>query len=349
MPTDLTPLRDEFDRALAAVPDEKALVELRNAWLSKKGGRVTAELARLRDLPADEKKSHGAAVNELKQHVEASLDALAAKLQQETMRRSLAAEALDPTLPPKPVDRGAFHPLRLLQDEIETIFSGLGYTIAQGPEVEDDHHNFEALNTPADHPARDNHDTFYLKPWAGLPPGRPPLLLRTHTSTVQIRTMRATPPPLRIICPGRVYRRDWDASHSPMFHQFEGLVVDEGVSFADFKGTIKLFFERLFERKMDVRLRPSFFPFTEPSAEVDMSCVLCDARGCPACKHSGWMEIMGAGMVHPKVFEACGYDSEKWTGFAFGGGIDRMAMLKYGIPHIGLLFDNDPRVLRQYR
>ncbi len=347
--TDLDAQREEFDRALSSVRDARALADLRNAWLAKKGGRVTAALALLRDVPAADKKAFGAAVNALKTHVEQALETEGARLHAADTEGRLAAEALDPMLPAVPADRGALHPIRLIQDEIEEIFTGLGYTIAHGPEVEDDHHNFEALNIPADHPARDNHDTFYARRAPGHAPDATPFLLRTHTSPVQIRTMRSQEPPLRIICPGRVYRRDWDASHSPMFHQFEGLVVGEGVSFAEFKGTIRLFFERLFGQRMEVRLRPSFFPFTEPSAEVDMSCILCGARGCPACKQSGWVEVMGAGMVHPAVFTACGYDPERWTGFAFGGGIDRMAMLKYGIPNIGILFENDPRVLRQYR
>ena len=301
---------------------------------------MTAELARLRDVPAEQKREAGQAVNELKQHVERRLEEKARSVASLETEARLREEALDPTLPPLTPDLGGLHPLRLLQDEIETIFTGLGYTIAHGPEIEDDEHNFEALNIPAEHPARDNHDTFYLQ--GGH-------LLRTHTSPVQIRFMRGQAPPVRIICPGKVYRRDSDASHSPMFHQFEGLVVDEGVSFADFLGTIELFFKRLLGAAVDVRLRPSYFPFTEPSAEVDISCTLCGGGGCPACKQSGWIEVMGAGMVHPAVFEAVGYDPEKWTGFAFGGGIDRMAMLKYGIPHLGIMFENDVRFLRQYR
>lgn len=339
-PVDLSALVAEFDASLARVADGRALTELRNAWLAKKGGRVTNELARLREIPADRKRAFGQAVNDLKDHVERALEAMATEVDAAEMTTRLAAEALDPELPGLRPDLGGLHPIRLIQDEIESIFTGLGYTIAHGPEIEDDEHNFEALNIPSDHPARDNHDTFYL------PDGH---LLRTHTSPVQIRTMRAMQPPVRIICPGKVYRRDWDASHSPMFHQFEGLVVDEGVSFGDFLGTIDLFFKRLLGPQMKVRLRPSYFPFTEPSAEVDISCVLCGAKGCPACKQSGWIEVMGAGMVHPSVFESVGYDPERWTGFAFGGGIDRMAMLKYGIPHLGHFFENDIRFLRQYR
>jgi phenylalanyl-tRNA synthetase alpha chain len=336
---DLEKLRDEFDRALAAVTDGASLTELRNAWLARKGGRITDALARLRDLAAAEKPAYGAAVNRLKQWVEVRIEARTAEVRQAEVARRLAEDAVDPTLPGVPPDRGGFHPLRLIQDEIEALFTGLGYTVEHGPEIEDDFHNFGALNIPADHPARDAHDTFYL----------PCGLLRTHTSPVQIRTMQRQPPPVRIICPGKVYRCDDDASHSPMFHQVEGLVVDEGVSLGDLKGTMDVFFKRLLGGDVTVRLRPSFFPFTEPSAEVDISCLLCRARGCAACKGTGWVEVMGAGMVHPAVFEAVGYDSERYTGFAFGAGIDRLAMLKYGIPHIALLFEGDVRFLRQYR
>ena len=337
---DLADDRHRFDAALGSVRDSRALAELRNAWLATKGGRVTDLLLRLRAFAEGEKRAFGQAVNELKEHVERALERRAAEVASAETRAKLADEALDPTLPRVPAQGGSLHPLRLIQDEIETIFTGLGYTVEHGPEVEDDLHNFELLNTPPDHPARDAHDTFYL-------PGA--LLLRTHTSPVQVRTMKAQPPPVRIICPGKVYRRDDDASHSPMFHQFEGLVLGEDVTFADFKGTLELVFRRLLGPSMQVRLRPSFFPFTEPSAEVDISCVLCGGPGCPACKHSGWIEVMGGGMVHPKVLAGVGYDPERITGFAFGGGIDRMAMLKYGVPHIGLFFENDVRFLRRFR
>ena len=337
--SDLDSLQAEFDTAMASAADAAALTELRNAWLAKKGGRVTLAMAELRNLPAEEKRGFGQAVNVLKQHVEAALSARQAELAGSLMESRLAAEAVDPTLPGLPPTIGGLHPIRLIQNEIEEIFTGLGYSVMHGPEVEDEFHNFEALNVPADHPARDDQDTFYVEG----------ALLRTHTSPVQIRTMLAQEPPIRIICPGKVYRRDEDASHSPMFHQFEGLVVGEGISFADLKGTLGVFFKRLLGEDVVTRLRPSFFPFTEPSAEVDISCLICDAKGCSACKQTGWIEVMGAGMVHPAVFEAVGYDSEKWTGFAFGGGIDRMAMLKFGVPHIQTFFDNDIRFLRQYR
>jgi phenylalanyl-tRNA synthetase alpha chain len=337
--SDLELLRREFDDSLAAVSEPKGLVELRNAWLSKKGGKVTGALQALRGLPAEEKPAFGQAVNVLKQHVETALKERQAELERQQTADRLSAEAVDPTLPGRPPDVGGLHPIRLIQDEIEAIFTGLGYSVMHGPEIEDEHHNFEALNVPADHPARDDQDTFYLV-------GH---LLRTHTSPVQIRTMAAQDPPVRIICPGRVYRRDWDASHSPMFHQFEGLVIGEDVSFADLKGTMDLFFKRLLGDEVETRLRPSFFPFTEPSAEVDISCRICGASGCPACKQTGWIEVMGSGMVHPAVLEAVGYDPERWQGFAFGGGIDRMAMLKYGVPNIHLFFENDIRFLRQYR
>jgi phenylalanyl-tRNA synthetase alpha chain len=337
--SDLETLQREFDESLASISDVKALTELRNAWLAKKGGRVTAALAALRDLPPEEKPAFGQQVNVLKQHVEAALKARQAELESAATAEQLSADAIDPTLPGPRPDIGGLHPIRLIQDEIEEIFTGLGYSVMHGPEIEDEHHNFEALNVPADHPARDDQDTFYLI-------GH---LLRTHTSPVQIRTMEGSQPPVRIICPGRVYRRDWDASHSPMFHQFEGLVVGEDVSLADLKGTLDLFFKRLLGEDVKTRVRPSFFPFTEPSAEVDISCRICGAEGCPACKGTGWIEVMGSGMVHPKVFEAVGWDPERVQGFAFGGGIDRMAMLKYGVPNIHVFFENDVRFLRQYR
>jgi phenylalanyl-tRNA synthetase alpha chain len=337
---DLDRLREEFERALASVTDGKSLTDLRNEWLAKKGGRIVQALGALRDLAADLKPAYGEKVNRLKQEVERAVEERAARFREEETRRRLAAEAVDPTLPGVPPDRGGLHPLRLVQQEIEDVFTGLGYTIMYGPDVETEYHNFEALNIPADHPARDAQDTFYVQ--GGL-------VLRTHTSPVQIRTMLSQPPPVRIICPGKVYRCDMDASHSPMFHQVEALVVDEGITLGDLKGTIDVFMKRLLGERVKVRLRPSFFPFTEPSAEVDISCVICTASGCPACKGTGWMEVMGSGMVHPAVFEAVGYDPERWTGFAFGAGIDRLAMLKYGIPHLGILFENDVRFLRQFR
>lgn len=339
-PHDLDRLRDEFDRALAAIADGRTLTDLRNEWLAKKGGRIVQALTVLKDLAADVKPQYGQAVNRLKDHVERALEERAARFREAALDARLREEAVDVTLPGLAPDIGGLHPIRLVQQEIEQIFTGLGYTIAHGPDVEDDWHNFEALNVPADHPARDAQDTFYL-------PGG--LLLRTHTSPVQVRTMQRSRPPLRIICPGKVYRCDSDASHSPMFHQFEGLVVGEGVSFAHLKGTLDVFFKRLLGPSMAVRLRPSFFPFTEPSAEVDISCVLCGGSGCAPCKGTGWIEVMGSGMVHPAVFEKVGYDPERVTGFAFGGGIDRMAMLKYGVPHLAHFFENDVRFLRQYR
>jgi phenylalanyl-tRNA synthetase alpha chain len=253
---------------------------------------------------------------------------------------------VDWSLPGKEVRLGAAHPLTIIRRKIEDIFREMGYAVADGPEIETDYYNFAALNFPPDHPARDTQDTLFLK----TEPGDEPRLLRTHTSPVQIRTMLAHKPPVRVLCPGRVYRKDEiDASHSPIFHQIEGLVVDEHITFADLKGTLLHFLQRLFQSDVHLKFRPSFFPFTEPSAEVDVSCVNCNAKGCGVCKGSGWLEVLGSGMVHPNVLEAVGYDSEKYTGFAFGMGFDRLAMLFFRLPDIRLLYQNDIRFLSQFR
>jgi phenylalanyl-tRNA synthetase alpha chain len=254
---------------------------------------------------------------------------------------------VDWTLPGTKYSIGAIHPLTLVRHRIEDIFREMGYAIAEGPEIETDFNNFAALNFPPDHPARDTQDTFFVD--LNEPNGMP-MLLRTHTSPVQIRTMLANKPPVRILCPGRVYRRDEvDATHSPFFHQMEGLVVDDDITFADLKGTLHYFLQRLFNRDVQLSFRPTFFPFTEPSADVSVSCVFCDAKGCSVCKYSGWIEILGSGMVHPNELEAVGYDSEKYTGFAFGMGLDRLAILLFGIPDIRLFFQNDIRFLSQFR
>ncbi len=253
----------------------------------------------------------------------------------------MAAERLDVTMPGIPQPLGHLHPLTLVMDEIAEIFLGMGFNIAEGPEVETDYYNFEALNIPKDHPARDMQDSFYFGS---------DILLRTHTSPVQVHTMVKTAPnvPVRIIAPGKVYRRDDDATHSPMFHQVEGLAIDRNISLSDLKGTLLLFVRQMFGAHQQVRLRPSFFPFTEPSAEVDMSCVICAGKGCRVCKETGWLEILGAGMVHPRVLEMSGYDPEEYTGYAFGMGVERIAMLKYGIDDLRLFFKNDLRMLRQF-
>ncbi len=307
-------------------------------WLGKKG-LLTEQLKSLGALPAAERPAAGARINAAKQEVEAALQAAGEALSRQAVEAELAAGRLDMTLPGRGEARGAVHPVTRARLRIETLFRNAGFEVAAGPEIEDDFHNFEALNIPADHPARAMHDTFYF------PDGR---LLRTHTSPVQIRELRKGRLPLAMIMPGRVYRCDYDMTHSPMFHQVEGLVVDENVSFANLKATLQQFLQAFFEKDLRMRLRPSYFPFTEPSAEVDMSCVFCDGAGCRVCKHTGWLEIAGCGMVHPNVFKATGIDSERYTGYAFGMGIERLAMLRYGVNDLRLFFESDLRFLRQF-
>jgi len=336
MTAELERIRGEFLAALAAAAGDAAAVEaVRVRFAGRRSGLLRQLEDTLKSLPKEEKPAFGKALNELKRFVEEQL----ASAQAEAERRTAAREAVDVTLPGRRPPAGALHPVTLVRREVEEIFLRMGYSVADGPEIEDDWHNFEALNIPPDHPARDDQDTFYL-------PGR--LLLRTHTSPVQIRTMERQRPPIRVIIPGRVFRRDSDLRHSPMFHQVEGLVVDEGITFAHLKATLEAFIRVLFDPRLSVRLRPGFFPFTEPSAEVDITCILCLGKGCPLCSGSGWIEILGAGMVDPRVFAACGVDSSRYTGFAFGCGLDRVALLKYGLPDLRLLFSGDERLLRQF-
>ncbi|HEX6106297.1 MAG TPA: phenylalanine--tRNA ligase subunit alpha [Gemmatimonadales bacterium] len=316
------------------------------ALLGRKSGALTAALKRVASLPLDERKRYGAAVNQLKGRFEAAFAARRETLEQERRRRERAG--LDLTMPGRGRWVGAEHPVTRVTGEIVEIFRGIGFTVAVGPEVETEWYNFLALNFPPDHPAMDMHDTLYLDapPAADEEGGR--LLLRTHTSPVQIRTMLAAPPPVRVVIPGMVYRSDeFDASHSPAFSQIEGLAVDEGVSFVDLKATLTHFAHRFFSPTTRTRFRPSFFPFTEPSAEMDVECLLCHGSGCPACKQTGWMEILGCGMVHPAVLENCNVDPERYTGWAFGMGPHRIAMLRYGIPDIRLLLEGDMRFLAQ--
>ena len=328
-------VRDEFLAALAQAGVDPAKVEeVRVHFAGRRSGLLRDLEERLKALPKDEKPAYGKALNELKRLVQESLDAALAR----AAAANTGAASVDVTLPGRRPASGAFHPVTLVRREIEEIFLRMGYSVADGPEAEDDWHNFEALNIPPDHPARDTQDTFYL-------PGG--FLLRTHTSPVQIRSMETMPLPFRLIMPGRVYRRDSDLRHSPMFHQVEGLVVGEGISFAHLKATLEAFVHRLFDPSLKVRFRPSFFPFTEPSAEVDVTCMLCRGAGCAMCSQSGWIEILGSGMVDPRVFRACGIDPERYTGFAFGCGLDRVALLKYGLPDLRLLFSGDERMLRQ--
>ncbi|HET7039135.1 MAG TPA: phenylalanine--tRNA ligase subunit alpha [Gemmatimonadales bacterium] len=315
--------------------DARQLEDLKTALLGRKAGALTAILRSVATLPPDDKRRIGSAANQLKLRIEEAV---------ENRRRALAdpgrTPGVDLTLPGRQVWRGSLHPLTQAVDEICAIFGELGFSRVVGPEAELESYNFTKLNIPLDHPAADEHDTFYLDPG---------IVLRTHTSPMQARIMERYPPPIRIVVPGLCYRRDpWDASHAPAFDQIEGLVVDEGVSFVDFKAAIDFFVRRFFAPDTRVRFRPSFFPFTEPSAEVDAQCQVCQGAGCATCKQTGWMEIMGAGMVHPAVFEACGLDSERYTGFAFGMGPGRIAMVRYGIPDIRMLFQNDMRFLDQF-
>ena len=337
----MDPLSALVDQALADVDasaDLAALDEVRVRLLGKKG-LLTEQLKGLGALSAPERPAAGQRINEAKAAIHAALDMHRIRLEQAAMEKELARGAIDVTLPGRGADTGSVHPVTRTRLRIEQIFSRAGFTVVSGPEVEDDFHNFEALNIPKNHPARAMHDTFYF------PDGR---LLRTHTSPVQIRTMRETSPPLAIIAPGRVYRIDSDMTHTPMFHQVEGMVIGETVSFANLKAMLHTFVERFFERPLGMRLRPSYFPFTEPSAEADIECVFCDGKGCRVCKQTGWLEILGCGMIHPNVLEAAGIDSERWQGYAFGMGIDRLAMLRYGVDDLRLFFENDLQFLKQF-
>ena len=349
-------LRADFQVRLAAAGTDAAVKALADAFLSRKSGSVTGLMKTLGSLAPDARREFGALVNALKQEIESAV---------EERRKALVASrppagAVDVTLPARERLVGHVHPLMLVRQQVEDIFAHMGYEILEGPEVEDDFHNFEALNMPPDHPARDMQDTLYLgTPIVGgtwgahkgtLPEAqvRVATLLRTHTSAMQIRYMKTFPPPVRILVPGRVYRRDnLDLTHTPMFQQFEALVVGEGITMADLKGTLQAMVRELFG-DVKIRLRPSFFPYTEPSAEVDISCHKCAGAGCGICKQTGWLEILGSGMVHPAVFEAVGYDPEKVSGFAFGTGVERMAMLKYGVEDIRLFYENDVRFLEQF-
>jgi len=336
----LRAIEQQFDTERASVVDRKALEDTRARYLSRKSGLLTLELQNLGKLPKEDRAEFGRVANEIKIKIEAALKSLQTSIDAVDKQRTLEREALDVSLPGNRRRIGHQHPLTKVRKEIEDIFISMGYTVEDGPEVESTYYNFDALNIPLTHPARDPRDTFYVAE---------NLLLRTHTSPVQVRTMEKTQPPLRIICPGRVFRRDpFDPTHSPMFHQVEGLVVDEGITFADLKGTLERFHKLFFGERTNTRLRPSFFPFVEPGAEVDVSCVFCDGSGCRVCKGTGWIEVMGAGMVHPNLYRFVNYDAQKYTGFAFGGGIDRYTMLKYNIHDLQLFFQNDMRFLEQF-
>ena len=316
-----------------------ALDQIRVSYLGKKG-ELTSLLKTLGTLPAEERKSAGQDINRAKQDVQQAIEARKTSLQAAALQAKLASERIDVTLPGRGQSTGGLHPVTRTMQRIEELFSQLGFAVEQGPEIEDDYHNFEALNIPAHHPARAMHDTFYFDAQK---------LLRTHTSPVQVRHMETDKPPLRIIAPGRVYRCDSDLTHTPMFHQVEGLLVDRDISFSDLMGTLADFLKHFFEDdNLQTRFRPSYFPFTEPSSEVDIQCVMCGGEGCRVCGHSGWLEILGCGMVHPNVFKSVGIDNEEYTGYAFGMGVERLAMLRYGVNDLRLFFDNDLKFLQQF-
>ncbi len=334
----LDELKKQAREELGSVSDEAALQNLKARFLGKKGA-ITEILKGMKDLSPEERPKMGQLVNEAKSFVEELVESRLDSIREEKKNRSLFEERIDVTLPGKGLPVGAKHPVTQVMEEIVSIFERMGFEVAEGPEVETDYYNFEALNIPKNHPARDMQDTFYISD---------DVVLRTHTSPVQIRIMEKLKPPVKIIAPGRVYRNDSDVSHTPMFHQIEGLLVDERVTFGDLKGVLTEFVRLVFGEGIGVRFRPSFFPFTEPSAEMDMQCMICGGKGCRVCKDTGWLEILGCGMVDPEVYKSVGYDSSKYSGFAFGMGIERITMLKFGINDIRLFFENDARFLRQF-
>jgi len=338
MKEEIDKLRSQSQLELNSLATEAAVYSLKSSYLGRNGS-LTQLIKRLKDVPPAERAATGSLINTFKRELEDQIEQSLLHVKAAVRDRKVSEHAVDVTLPGRRLPLGGRHPITIVADKIIEIFTRLGFEIVEGPEVELDFFNFEALNIPKDHPARDMHDTFYISDDS---------LLRTHTSPVQIRTMQVSTPPIRIICPGKVYRCDSDISHTPMFHQVEGLLVDENISFGDLKGLLTTFVHQIFDAKTPLRFRPSFFPFTEPSAEVDIQCVMCHGKGCRVCGNSGWLEILGSGMVHPQVFKNVGYDPEKVTGFAFGLGIERIAMLKFGINDIRLFFENDYRFLMQF-
>lgn len=323
--------------ALEKADTVEAVEQLSVRYLGRKG-LVTQYLRNISSLPADERPEAGKKANQVKKRLEKAVKAAKARIAAR-QEADAAAGGIDVTLPGRPAPRGRLHPITRINRRICDIFVRMGFDIAEGPEVESDYYNFEALNIPKNHPARDMQDTFYISE---------NIVLRTHTSPIQVRMMEQYAPPLRVVAPGKVYRCDSDLTHTPMFHQVEGLLVDEAVSFGDLKGVLTEFVQQVFDPDTSIRFRPSFFPFTEPSAEVDIQCVMCRGRGCKVCSHTGWLEVLGCGMVHPAVFENVGYDTRRYCGFAFGMGVERIAMLKYGINDIRLFFESDDRFLRQF-
>lgn len=339
MKQQLENIRVTAKEKLLSAKDIREIDELRVRFLGKKG-ELTAILKQMGGLSAEERPVIGQLANEVRRDIESTLEETLKTVKKKMQDEKLKAEKIDVTMPAKPLKKGGLHPLNTVLNEMIDIFQSMGFDVVDGPEVETDHYNFEALNVPADHPARDMQDTFYLAP---------EILLRTQTSAAQIRTMENRKPPIRIICPGRVFRADEvDATHSPVFHQIEGLVVDKGINLCDLKGVLEQFAHEIYGPDTKIKFRPSFFPFTEPSVEVDVSCSECGGKGCRVCKGSGWIEILGAGMVHPRVLQSCGIDPEEYSGFAFGIGLDRLTTTKYKISDIRLLFENDVRFLEQF-
>ena len=332
-------LAKQAAESLGQVSGKETLASFWQEYLSK-NGKIPALMKNLRTVAPEERPAMGKIINELKAKVQADYDAAAEQVKQAELAARNAAETVDITLPAKTRSVGGLHPLTLITNQIIDVFSGMGFSVGTFPEIEDDDHNFTRLNVPKNHPARDMQDTFYVAD---------DIVLRTQTSGGQIRVMDKEKPPIKVLVPGRVFRSDSDATHSPMFHQMEGLVVDKGITLCDLQGMLDRFVQALFGPEVKTRLRPSYFPFTEPSVEVDVSCFECHGKGCPLCKHSGWIEVLGAGVVHRSVLENCGIDPEVYSGFAFGIGIERIAMLKYGINNIGLMFENDLRFLEQFK
>ncbi len=340
MQAELDKLISNATNTISSVTDVKALDDIRVQYLGKKG-EITARMKLLGSLSAEERPKAGQVINQAKQQIQKILEAKKTELEVAFLNERLAKEKVDVTLPGRSIPPGGLHPVTRTMQRIEKLFSQMGFSASYGPEIEDDYHNFEALNIPELHPARAMHDTFYFNDKT---------VLRTHTSPVQIRVMEQTEPPIRVIAPGRVYRCDSDITHTPMFHQVEGLVVDEMVTFSDLKALLIDFLQLFFEREdLEVRFRPSYFPFTEPSAEADIQCVMCSGEGCRVCSHTGWLEVLGCGMVHPNVFKSVNYDTEKYTGLAFGMGVERLAMLRYGVNDLRLFYENDVRFLKQFK
>lgn len=338
MEEDVQLIKNNFLEDRKSIDSLTSLNQIRVKYLGKKG-IITAKIKSISAIQPELRRSYGKLLNELKEFIEIELKTLESHLKQEEHKKQILSESIDITLPGKFVPPGNEHPISKTLDEIITIFTSMGFEIEDGPEVELDYYNFEALNIPKEHPARDMQDTFYITE---------EIVLRTHTSPVQIRVMEKKQPPLKVIVPGKVYRCDADISHTPMFHQVEGFMVDKNISFSDLKGVLKSFLQSMFGEEMVVRFRPSYFPFTEPSAEVDIRCIICSGSGCRVCKNTGWLEILGAGMINPKLFEVVGYNTNTFTGFAFGMGVERITMLKYSIDDIRMFFENDLRFLKQF-